>query len=86
MIDIQEARLTVSLNREIRRLYLQEGDEVFHKNYPRWGLGVVVEECNSCVAGGMSFVRISFQDGKIRVFNNNFASQHCCYYMGIRRR
>jgi hypothetical protein len=76
----------LSLYKETRRLYLQEGDEVIHKFYPRWGLGVVVEECNSCVVGGFSYVRIAFSDGKVRVFNNNFDSSTCCYYMGIRRR
>lgn len=76
----------MSLTREIRRLYLQEGDEVVHRHQPRWGKGVVVEEFNSSVAGGFSYVRVTFEDGKTRVFNNNIDHQQCCYYLGLRRK
>ena len=68
-----------------RRLYLKVGDEVFHKQYRRWGRGVVVEERTSEVPGGFCYVRISFGDGNVRVFDNNFRSQQCCYYAGIRK-
>jgi hypothetical protein len=64
-------------------LYLQVGDRVFHKRYRRWGVGVVVEERRSEVPGGFCYVRIDFQDGKLRVFDNNFKSTTCCYYAGI---
>jgi hypothetical protein len=64
-------------------LYLRVGDRVFHKRYRRWGAGVVVEERRSEVPGGFCYVRIDFQDGKLRVFDNNFRSNTCCYYAGI---
>ena len=44
-------------------LYLKVGDQVFHKHYRRWGMGVVVEERTSEVPGGFCYVRISFKDG-----------------------
>lgn len=64
-------------------LYLQVGDRVYHKRFLRWGGGVVVEERHSEVPGGFCYVRIDFQDGKMRVFDNNFKSVTCCYYAGI---
>lgn len=66
-------------------LFLEVGDEVVHERYLRWGRGVVVEERRSDVPGGFCYVRISFQDGSVRVFDNNFKSHSCCYYAGIRR-
>jgi hypothetical protein len=66
-------------------LYLNVGDRVFHKHNKRWGMGVVVEERASAVPGGFCYVRVSFGDGTIRVFDNNLKSQNCCYYAGIRR-
>jgi len=66
-------------------LYLRVGDRVFHKYYRRWGMGVVVEERTSEVPGGFCYVRISFRDGNTRVFDNNFKSDSCCYYAGIRK-
>ena len=73
------------MKEETRRLYLKTGDQVFHLRYPEWGFGVVVEERNSEVLGGMSYVRVTFRDGQTRVFDNNFANSSCCYYAGIRR-
>jgi hypothetical protein len=64
-------------------LYLQVGDRVYHKHYKRWGVGIVVEERRSELPGGFCYVRINFQDGKLRVFDNNFKSLNCCYYAGI---
>jgi len=64
-------------------LYLKVGDEVFHKRYAKWGMGVVVEERRSEVPGGFCYVRISFRDGNTRVFDNNLKSENCCYYAGI---
>jgi hypothetical protein len=66
-------------------LYLKVGDQVFHRKYGRWGAGVVVEERTSQVPGGFCYVRINFADGIVRVFDNNFRSQTCCYYAGIRK-
>lgn len=66
-------------------LYLKVGDVVFHKKEFRWGRGIVVEERRSELPGGFCYVRISFKDGKVRVFDNNFHSDGCCYYAGIRK-
>ena len=66
-------------------LFLRVGDQVYHKHYRRWGMGVVVEERTSEVPGGFCYVRVDFRDGNTRVFDNNFKSQNCCYYAGIRK-
>ena len=66
-------------------LYLAVGDRVLHKRFLRWGMGIVVEERRSQLPGGFCYVRINFQDGKIRVFDNNFKSDGCCYYAGIQK-
>lgn len=76
----------VAMKEETRRLYLKAGDQVTHTRYPEWGAGVVVEERNSGVVGGMSYVKVAFNDGRTRVFDNNFAHSCCCYYAGVRRR
>jgi hypothetical protein len=73
------------MREEIRRLYLKIGDKVVHLRFPEWGLGVVVEERNSNILGGISYVKISFRDGQTRVFDNNFENSCCCYYAGIRK-
>lgn len=73
------------MHEEVRRLYLKTGDQVIHLRYPQWGSGVVVEERNSNILGGMSYVKITFRDGYTRVFDNNFANSYCCYHAGIRR-
>lgn len=64
-------------------VYLQVGDKVFHKKFKLWGYGIVIEARASQVPGGFSYARIQFQDGKQRVFDNNFSSASCCYYAGI---
>lgn len=66
-------------------LYLRVGDRVYHKKNLRWGVGVVIEERRSEVPGGFCYVRIDFQDGKVRIFDNNFKSENCCYYAGIEK-
>jgi hypothetical protein len=66
-----------------KRTYLRVGDKVFHKKFKSWGGGIVVETWSSNLPGGMCYVRILFQDGKQRVFDNNFDSTCCCYYTGI---
>jgi hypothetical protein len=70
---------------ERKRLFLGVGDEVTHKTYNQWGLGVVVEVMTSVVPGGTCLVRIRFQDGQLRTFNNDLDSEGCCYYFGVRR-
>ena len=66
-----------------RALYLQIGDHVYHKKYSQWGIGEVVEEWSSTLPGGPSFVKVEFQDRKLRIFDNDFKSVSCCYYSGI---
>ena len=66
-------------------LYLKAGDRVYHKKFLRWGMGIVAEERMSEVPGGFCYVRINFQDGKTRVFDNNLRSATCCYYAGIEK-
>jgi hypothetical protein len=63
--------------------YLRVGDKVFHEKFKFWGGGMVIETWASDLPGGMCFVRILFQDGKQRIFDNNFDSACCCYYAGI---
>ena len=69
--------------RAVQHTYLQVGDKVFHKKFHSWGCGMVLEARASEVPGGLCYVRILFQDGKSRVFDNNFDSDCCCYYAGI---
>ncbi len=71
---------------ETRFLYLKVGEWVVHRKYPEWGTGLVVEERNSSVQGGSSYVKITFCDGQTRIFDNNFKSSTCCYHAGVRRR
>jgi hypothetical protein len=66
-----------------KRTYLRVGDKVIHKKFKAWGGGVVVETRSSDLPGGMCFVRILFQDGKQRIFDNSYDSVCCCYYTGI---
>ncbi len=66
-----------------KHTYLRVGDKVFHKKFKSWGGGIVIETKVSELPGGMFYVRILFQDGKQRVFDNNFDSACCCYYTGI---
>lgn len=77
-----EISSTKKLKRE-QRTYLRVGDKVFHKKFRSWGGGIVMETRASEVPGGMCYVRILFQDGKQRVFDNDFDSVCCCYYTGI---
>ena len=70
---------------ERKRLFLRVGDEVSHDGYQQWGIGVVVEVMTSSVPGGTCLARVRFQDGRLRVFNNDMDSESCCYYFGVRR-
>ena len=68
-----------------KRLYLRIGDEVNHRRYEEWGIGVVMECMTSSVPGGTCLVRVRFQDGQLRCFNNDLDNEACCYYFGVRR-
>jgi hypothetical protein len=68
-----------------KRLYLRVGDEVNHRRYEEWGIGVVMECMTSSVPGGTCLVRVRFQDGQLRCFNNDLDNEACCYYFGVRR-
>ena len=73
------------MDRENQRNYLRLGDNVFHRRFASWGLGRVIEEVRSVVPGGCCLVRIAFQDGKKRVFDNSLGNASCCYYSGVIR-
>jgi len=68
-----------------KRLFLRLGDRVFHVAKEEWGLGAVVEVMTSCVPGGTCLVRILFEDGQQRTFNNDMDSELCCCYLGLRK-
>lgn len=68
-----------------KRLYLRVGDEVNHRRYDEWGIGVVMECMTSSVPGGTCLARVRFQDGQLRCFNNDLDNEACCYYFGVRR-
>lgn len=68
-----------------KRIYLRLGDKVTHRDYSEWGEGSVVEEMTSTVPGGTCLVRIAFQDGRQRTFNNDMDNELCCYYFGVRK-
>jgi hypothetical protein len=82
MVWLAEEVMVVS---ERKRLYLRVGDEVSHLRYEQWGIGVVMEVMTSSVPGGTCLVRVRFQDGQLRCFNNDLDNEACCYYFGVRR-
>jgi len=45
----------------------------------------VVEEMTSTIEGGTCLVRVLFDDGLQRTFNNDLDHEMCCYFMGLRR-
>jgi hypothetical protein len=69
---------------ERKRLYLGTGDVVYHLRHRGWGIGRVVELMTSTLPGGGAFVRIVWNDGKKRVFNNDLDHYQCCYFFGVR--
>jgi hypothetical protein len=86
MKNLPQRKSEISSTKKPKRekhTYLRVGDKVFHKNFKSWGGGMVMETWASDLPGGMCYVRILFQDGKQRVFDNNFDSTCCCYYTGI---
>jgi hypothetical protein len=68
-----------------KRLFLRLGDRVTHLLREEWGEGVVVEERTSIVPGGTCLVRLLFEDGQQRTFNNDLDHEQCCYFFGLRR-
>ena len=68
-----------------KRLYLRLGDRVTHICHEEWGEGVVVEERTSVVPGGTCLVRLLFEDGQQRTFNNDMDHEQCGYFFGLRR-
>jgi hypothetical protein len=86
MKNLPQRRSEISSTKKPKRekhTYLRVGDRVFHKKFKSWGGGMVMETWASELPGGMCYVRILFQDGKQRVFDNDFDSACCCYYTGI---
>jgi len=67
------------------RLYLRLGDRVYHGDRREWGEGAVVEEMTSTIEGGTCLVRVLFDDGIQRTFNNDLDSEMCCYFLGLRK-
>jgi hypothetical protein len=67
------------------RLYLRLGDVVAHRDHREWGEGRVIEEMTSTVPGGTCLVRVQFEDGRTRTFNNDLDAQTCGYYFGLRK-
>lgn len=68
-----------------KRLYLRLGDRATHLLHEEWGEGAVVEERTSIVPGGTCLVRLLFEDGRQRTFNNDLDNEQCCYFFGVRR-
>ena len=56
-----------------------------HLRYEEWGEGAVVEERTSVVPGGTCLVRLLFEDGRQRTFNNDLDHEQCCYFFGLRK-
>jgi len=81
----QRRRETALAASEDKRLYLRVGDEVNHLRHDEWGIGVAMEVMTSSIPGGTCLVRVRFQDGQLRCFNNDLDNQACCYYFGVRR-
>ena len=81
----QRRRETAIAASEDKRLFLRVGDEVDHLRHEEWGIGVAMEVMTSSVPGGTCLVRVRFQDGQLRCFNNDLDNQACCYYFGVRR-
>lgn len=76
---------SAAMREETRELYLSVGEAAVHTGHPERGRGRVVEEMNSVVPGGMSFIRIDFRCAGMRTFDNNLESLQCCYHAGVRR-
>jgi hypothetical protein len=68
-----------------KRIYHRLGDRVTHLRYEEWGEGAVVEERTSIVPGGTCLVRLLWEDGQQRTFNNDLDHEQCCYFFGVRK-
>ena len=68
-----------------KRLFLRLGDRVQHVTHDGWGMGAVVEVMTSIVPGGTCLVRVLFEDGKQRTFNNDLDSDMCCARLGVQK-
>jgi len=79
----REERVLAAKPKSEKRTYLHVGDKVYHKKFKSWGGGIVLETWSSDLPGGLCYVRILFQDGKKRVFDNSIDNTCCCYYTGI---
>lgn len=66
------------------RIYLRVGDKVQHLKQKAWGIGEVIEERHSTIAGGICLVRVIFEDGIERSFINDLENELCCLYSGLR--
>ncbi|NOZ85571.1 MAG: hypothetical protein GXP49_04790 [Deltaproteobacteria bacterium] len=73
-----------SMLQEEKRPYLRVGEKVYHLRHRAWGNGVVQETMTSILPGGTCLVRIKFDDGVSRTFENNLKNPACCYYFGLR--
>jgi hypothetical protein len=73
------------MDHERKRLFLRLGDQVLHLRHEDWGIGTVVEEMTSSLAGGICLVRVDFEDGHRRTFHNDLDHELCCYYFGLRK-
>ncbi|MEO8603741.1 MAG: hypothetical protein ABI629_14300 [bacterium] len=56
-----------------------------HRDHREWGEGKVVEEMTLTTPGGTCLVRIQFQDGRLRTFNNDLDAEVCAYHFGLRK-
>lgn len=65
------------------RIFLRFSDRASHRDHPEWGEGKVVHISTSTLPGGAAYVRILFDDGKERTFNNDLNDARCAYYMGL---
>ncbi len=61
------------------------GDLVVHKRYPQWGVGKVIEVWKGNLPGGRAYVKVAFEDGKVRVFDGDLRSSTCCLKGGLMR-
>jgi hypothetical protein len=68
-----------------KRLFLRLGDRVHHVDHETWGIGAVVEVMTSIVPGGTCLVRVLFEDGQQRTFNNDMDNELCCCFFGLRK-
>jgi|YelNatPaOPRAMG01_1025707.scaffolds.fasta_scaffold51727_2 hypothetical protein len=70
---------------EKRGYSLKPGDHVVHKRYPEWGVGKVLELWRGNLPGGRAYVKVIFEDGKVRIFDNSVDSSTYWGKVGIVR-